>query len=108
MTLHLEPYRSIDIPTTTQSQLQISKVSKQQCLWTFSVELGMQGAEGKVREGVSSLAEVRRRAGQQQEEANTALQAQQAATQAAQHQLKAAEVLTALPDPTVKVVIKTW
>ena len=87
--------------------------------------LGLQGAEGKVREGVSSLAEVRRQAGQHQEEANTAMQAQQAATQAAQHQLKAAQVLhcqtqvsqwlsrlgrqqhlsvdTALPDPNVKV-----
>lgn len=42
---------------------------------------------------MSSLAEVRRQAGQQQEEANKALQAQQAATQAAQHELKAAQVL---------------
>ena len=55
--------------------------------------LGVQVAEEKVREGVSSLAEVRRQAGQQQEEANKALQAQQAATQAAQHQLQAAPVL---------------
>lgn len=56
---------------------------------------------------MSSLAEVRRQAGQQQEEANTALQAQQAATQAAQHQLKAAQVLHC-HNPSVKVVIKTW
>ena len=46
-----------------------------------------------MREGVSTLADVRRQAGQQEEEANQALQAQQAAKQAAQHQLQAAQVL---------------
>ncbi|KAL3154078.1 hypothetical protein ABBQ32_013617 [Trebouxia sp. C0010 RCD-2024] len=51
----------------------------------------LQGAEGKVREGVNSLAEARRQAGQQQEQGSRALQAQQAATQAAQQQLQAAQ-----------------
>ena len=70
----------------------VSQVSKQQCLHVSDM-LEVQGAEGKVREGVSTLAEVRRQGVQQQEEANKALQAQQAAMQAAQHQLQAAQVL---------------
>lgn len=52
----------------------------------------MQGAEEKVSEGVSSLAEVRRKGGEEREQSAKALQAQQAATQAAQHQLQAAQV----------------
>ena len=67
---------------------------------------GVQGAEGKVREGVSRLAEVRRQAGQAEEEANKAMQAQQAATRAAEHQLQAAEVFH-LPNPSCRCGVDT-
>ncbi|KAL0017887.1 hypothetical protein WJX77_010733 [Trebouxia sp. C0004] len=48
-------------------------------------------AEEKVSEGVSVLAEVRRRAGEEREQSSKAVQAQQAATQAAEHQLQIAQ-----------------
>ncbi len=51
-------------------------------------------AEEKVSEGVSVLAEVRRRAGEEREQSSKAVQAQQAATQAAEHQLQTAQVTT--------------
>ncbi len=52
----------------------------------------LQAAEEKVSEGVNVLAEVRRRAGEEREQSSKAVQAQQAATQAAEHQLQTAQV----------------
>ncbi len=52
----------------------------------------MQGAEQKVSEGVSALAEMRRKAGEEREQSSKALQAQQAATQTAEQHLQAAQV----------------
>lgn len=54
--------------------------------------MDLQVAEGKVSEGVNHLAEVRRQAGEEREKSSKALQAQHAATQAAQNQLQDAEV----------------
>ena len=52
----------------------------------------MQGAEQKVSEGVSALAEVQCKAGEEREQSSKALHAQQAAAQAAQQHLQAAQV----------------
>ena len=49
-------------------------------------------AQDKVSEGVNVLAEVRKRAGEEREQSSKAVQAQQAATQAAEHQLQTAQV----------------
>ncbi len=58
--------------------------------------LELQGKEEKLSEGVSVLAEVRRRAGEEREQSSKAVQAQQAATQAAEHQLQTAQVTACL------------
>lgn len=87
------------LPNTTRSHYTLSQSSavtgyesSHAVLHLFVTCWGVQGAEGKVREGVNSLAEARQQAGQQQEQGSRALQAQQAATQAAQQQLQAAQV----------------
>lgn len=81
--------------TLSQSRAITGSECSHAVLYLIVTRRGVQGAEGKVREGVNSLAEARRQAGQQQEQGSRALQAQQAATQAAQQQLQAAQVLHA-------------
>lgn len=58
----------------------------------LTVLLKVQASEDKVREGVTALAESRRKAAEEQQQGSQALQAQQAATHSAQQQLQAAQV----------------